>query len=403
MVLVLMIHHIDFGVDMMSKRSYFIIGGGTLQYNFVLKVKEMGFISHVFDYDPYCRCAAIADCFHLISIDEKEKILEMAKKYRPIAVQTVATELGNITACYIGERMGLYSNSYETALNTTDKSRMKRIFNANNIPNARYFEANSIENIDFKSMQFPVVVKPSDRSAGRGVVMVKDRHEFGIFFEKAMAESINKSVLIEEVMQGSQFSVETITYNGNHTIIAFTEEYFENGENVEGFVESHQIVPARIKNSEKSELSKLIVMVLDAFGIKYGASHIEVKLTDQGFKVIELASRMGGWRDMLINIAFGIDYNELLIQSTIGNIPKIDYLFSNYALVKMIFKKSEYIFYSDIKKNNPQLIVYDEVHNYHDAGITSLIDAGGFYYLRLSSKDIDYYTKAVLGEICSSD
>jgi carbamoylphosphate synthase large subunit len=276
-----MIYHIDWSIDMMSKQPYFIIGGGTLQYNFVSRVKEMGFTAHVFDYDPYCRCAEIADYFHLISIDEKEKILETVKKYHPIAVQTVATELGNITACYIGEKMGLHSNSYETALNTTNKSRMKKIFNANNIPNAKYFEADSIDNIDFKSIQFPVVIKPSDRSAGRGVVMVKDKYEFGIFFEKALAESINKSVLIEEVMRGSQFSVETISYNGNHSIIAFTEEYFENGENVEGFVESHQIIPARIKDADKSSLSKIIVTVLDTFGIKYGASHIEVKLTDQ--------------------------------------------------------------------------------------------------------------------------
>jgi biotin carboxylase len=361
----------------------------------------MGFTAHVFDYDPYCRCAEIADYFHLISIDEKEKILETAKKYHPIAVQTVATELGNITACYIGEKMGVCSNSYETALNTTDKSRMKKILNANSIPNAKYFEADLIDNIDFKSIQFPLVIKPSDRSAGRGVVMVKDKHEFGVFFEKAMTESRNKTVLIEEVMQGRQFSVETISYNRNHTIIAFTEEYFENGEDVEGFVESHNIVPARIKNSERFELSKIIIKVLDAFGIKYGASHIEVKLTNQGFKIIELASRMGGWRDMLVNIAFGIDYNELLIQSTIGNIPKINYLFNNYALVKMIFKESEYIFYSKVKKNNPQLIVYDEVHKYQDTEITSLIDAKGFYYLRLSSENIDYYAEAVLGDkIC---
>jgi biotin carboxylase len=245
--------------------------------------------------------------------------------------------------------MGLRSNSY-TALNTTDKSMMKKIFNANNIPNAKYFEVDSIYNIDFNSIQFPVVVKPSDRSAGRGVVMAKNKHEFDVFFKKAMAESINKRVLIEEVMWGSQFSVETISCNGNHAIIAFTEEYFENGENVEGFVESHQIVPARIKDAEKAELSKIIATVLDAFEIKYGASHIEVKLTNQGFKIIELASRMGGWRDKLISIAFGIDYNELLIQSTIGNMPKINYLFNNYALVKMIFKKVNIIFTQMLKR-----------------------------------------------------
>jgi hypothetical protein len=84
-----MVYHIDWGIDMVAKQAYFIIGGGTLQYNFVSMVKEMGFTDHVFDYDPYCRCAGIADYFHLISIDEKEKILETAKNiirlpYRPL-------------------------------------------------------------------------------------------------------------------------------------------------------------------------------------------------------------------------------------------------------------------------------------------------------------------------------
>ena len=116
------------------KKKYFIIGGGTLQIDFVLKVKQKGFEAHVFDYNPDCVCADIADVFHCISIDDKEGILEIAMKLNPIAIQTVATELGNLTACYVGESLELNNNTYQVALNTTDKSLMKKVFAKNETP-----------------------------------------------------------------------------------------------------------------------------------------------------------------------------------------------------------------------------------------------------------------------------
>ena len=110
----------------MNKKDFFIIGGGSLQVKFINKVKEAGYIAHVFDYNPECEGKQCADYFHLLSIDDIEGIYSVAQQFHPVAVQTVATEMGNITACAIGERLGLRNNSLETALDTTDKSRMKK-------------------------------------------------------------------------------------------------------------------------------------------------------------------------------------------------------------------------------------------------------------------------------------
>ena len=207
------------------KKKYFIIGGGTLQIDFVLKVKQKGFEAHVFDYNPDCVCADIADVFHCISIDDKEGILEIAMKLNPIAIQTVATELGNLTACYVGESLELNNNSYQVALNTTDKSLMKKVFAKNEIPNAMFIKARSKDEVDIENLKFPVVVKSSDRSAGRGVTFANNVEEFNAAFQVAYDESINKIVLIEEYLQGKQYSVETISCNGKHEIVAITEEF----------------------------------------------------------------------------------------------------------------------------------------------------------------------------------
>lgn len=86
-------------------KHFFIIGGSSLQRNFLHCVKKAGFISHVFDYDKNCVCKDEADFFHLISVDEKEQILALALKYQIAGIGTSASELGNITACYVGEKL----------------------------------------------------------------------------------------------------------------------------------------------------------------------------------------------------------------------------------------------------------------------------------------------------------
>lgn len=68
---------------------------------------------------------------------------------------------------------------------------------------------------------------------------------------------------------------------------------------------------------KKKIIQNEIIKVLNAFNINFGASHIEIKLHNNIVKIIEIASRMGGWRDVLAYHSYGIDYLQLLIQSSL--------------------------------------------------------------------------------------
>ncbi|MCW1864134.1 ATP-grasp domain-containing protein, partial [Campylobacter jejuni] len=104
-----------------------------------------------------------------------------------------------------------------------------KVFERNNINHAKYFILKDEKDLE-QIANFPVVVKPSDRSAGRGVVKVFDKENLKKYFYKAKDFSYNKIVLAEEVLKGRQFSVETISSHGKHQIIAITEEYLREGE-----------------------------------------------------------------------------------------------------------------------------------------------------------------------------
>ncbi|EJQ2689053.1 ATP-grasp domain-containing protein, partial [Campylobacter jejuni] len=371
-----------------------IIGGGDLQADLVLHAKK-DFITHVFDYNENCFCKDLADYFHPISIADKEKILELAIKFNIVGIATAATELGNLTVCYIGEKLNLGTNSYECAKNTTDKSLMKKVFERNNINHAKYFILKDEKDLE-QIANFPVVVKPSDRSAGRGVVKVFDKENLKKYFYKAKDFSYNKIVLAEEVLKGRQFSVETISSHGKHQIIAITEEYLREGEFANDFLETQQLIPARINHFEKQLIESEIIRVLNAFKINFGASHIEIKLHNNIVKIIEIASRMGGWRDVLAYHSYGIDYLQLLIQSSLKQeLKKVNTKAKNFCLVKMIFTKEDYLFYKKIKSLYPEFIIKEKIHFNNVENFdysSSLMDSKGYYYIKIKlNEDINVF------------
>ncbi|HDZ4294347.1 TPA: ATP-grasp domain-containing protein [Campylobacter jejuni] len=378
----------------MKNKHFFIIGGGDLQADLVLHAKK-DFITHVFDYNENCFCKDVADYFHPISIADKEKILELAIKFNIVGIATAATELGNLTVCYIGEKLNLGTNSYECAKNTTDKSLMKKVFERNNINHAKYFILKDEKDLE-QIANFPVVVKPSDRSAGRGVVKVFDKENLKKYFYKAKDFSYNKIVLAEEVLKGRQFSVETISSHGKHQIIAITEEYLREGEFANDFLETQHLIPARITHHEKKIIQNEIIKVLNAFKINFGASHIEIKLHNNIVKIIEIASRMGGWRDVLAYHSYGIDYLQLLIQSSLKQeLKKINTKAENFCLVKMIFTKEDYLFYKKIKSLYPEFIIKEKIHFNNIENFdysSSLMDSKGYYYIKMKlNEDINVF------------
>lgn len=369
-------------------KHFFIIGGSSLQRNFLHCVKKAGFISHVFDYDKNCVCKDEADFFHLISVDEKEQILALALKYQIAGIGTSASELGNITACYVGEKLNLGTNSYQTALNTTDKSKMKEIFKRFNIPSASYLVVQDIKELEKLDLKFPLVIKPSDRSAGRGVMLVRDKSELLEHFEYCQSLAYNKKVLLEEVLYGKQFSVETISSHSKHRIITITEQYLHDSND---FCETQQLIPARLSDNEQTLIHKECLRAIEAFDIKFGAAHIELKLNKNKINFIEIASRTGGFRDELIHNAFGVDYNELLLKSILKeNLPDFSLKARQYCLVKIIFTKKDFEFYKAIKAGKAKMLVRDECANIKENagdeffnGFSNLLDAKGYYYLNI--------------------
>lgn len=357
-------------------KNYIIIGGSELQRDFIEKVKENEFIAHVVDYDPYCIGAKIADYFHCISIDDLSAVLGLAKSLNIAGISTVATEQGNITANYVAEELGLATNGFVATLNTTDKARMKKVLQSHNIATPISTEVRSEQELLSLNAQYPVIVKASDRSAGRGVALAKNAQELLCYYREAVEVSFNKVVLVEEYVDAPQYSVETISSQGQHQIVAITQMGFSGPPH---FVETTHRLPALLSKQEVQLISQFAIDSLKAFDIKFGACHIEIRMPEKP-TMIEIASRMGGWRHWMVESALSVDYLQLILDASLNKPvafhPNTE---PKSAVVRTIFGLKDYHEYLDRKKKNTNFVIDLVKQEQPNGDATNLIEAHGFY------------------------
>lgn len=363
-------------------KHIFILGGSKEQLDLIFEAKRFYFIIHLFDSDENCYAKKYSDYFYNICISNKEDILKKARQIKPLVVTTVATEIGNLTACYVAQKLGLNTNSYDVAINTTNKFKMKNILNDNNIKTAK---ASIISKETINWDIIPAIIKPIDSSAGRGISYVKYLEDItNEKIDNALQFSKSKKVLIEEYIKGKQFSIETVSSKGEHHLVAITEEYTSLPPNI---IETKQLIPARIDDKLKERIKHFGFQILNAFKIEFGAAHIEIKLTENNdLYVIELASRMGGWRSELINFSLGINYVQLHLLSLLGKDINFKPSKDETAIVKLIISKEDYDELSEFRENNSSYLIDDiDMNTFKNS--KHLSDLNGFYFIHIQNKD----------------
>lgn len=97
--------------------------------------------------------------------------------------------------------------------------------------------------------------------------------------------------MIEEFVEGTEYSVEYISYKGKHRFLAMTLKYTTGDPN---YIETGHVEPAPIDEKMLSRVKDVVEKALCTLKVQNGASHSEVKIDDEGnIKIIEIGARMG--------------------------------------------------------------------------------------------------------------
>lgn len=302
-------------------RNIAIIGASYLQLPLIEKAKDMGYITHVFAWKADDVGERAADFFYPISIVEKEEILEICREIGICGICSIASDLAVITVDHVAGALGLTGNSPECTANCTNKYFMRKALMSGGDPVPRVYSFGENVKGGGDGLTFPVIVKPTDRSGSRGVSIVRNENELGAAAERALYESFEKRLVVEEYIEGDEYSLEGISWNGRHRILAMTKKYTSGPPH---FIETGHMEPAPVDADTRLRAERVVVHALCTLGIRYGASHSEVKIREDGsIWIIEIGARMGGdcIGSDLVPASCGIDYVKAVIETACGIEP----------------------------------------------------------------------------------
>lgn len=305
----------------MKEKNLAIIGATYFQLPLILKAEEMGYTTHVFAWEAGDVGESSADFFYPISIVEKDEILSKCREIGICGICSIASDLAIITVNYVAEKMGLTGNSMICTKKSTNKHLMRRAFEKGGDPSPRSVMVYKDTDLSSLELEYPIIVKPTDRSGSRGIQKLISPKFLENAVDKAMSLSFEKKALVEEFAEGQEYSVEFISYHGKHHFLALTQKYTTGAPH---FIETGHLQPAPIGQRTLERIISVVVHALDTLGIENGASHSEIKIdSKEQIKIIEIGGRMGGdcIGSHLVRYSTGYDFMAMVIQISVGMEP----------------------------------------------------------------------------------
>lgn len=252
---------------------------------------------------------------------ETHDIEEVASVVGSVADRTGVAALLTFSEYYVetvsdvARRFGLPFLDPECARTCRDKHRLRQVLRDAGLGHPEFRLAREVEEAARAGSElgFPCVVKPPDESSSLGVRRVESVEEL-IAAVRPLLERLENdrgqraagTVLVEQYLDGPEFSVETLTLPGGPPhVIGVTAKHLSRPPL---FVEVGHDFPADLPGELETAVVEEAERALDAVGYDFGPAHLELRLTSGGPVTVEINPRLaGGMIPALVEHALGID------------------------------------------------------------------------------------------------
>ncbi|WP_194904243.1 GNAT family N-acetyltransferase [Catenulispora rubra] len=320
----------------MGRHILFVLGAHTCVPSDPLQAaRELGARSLVFTPSaPTCaEDAHLMDAVEVIHLDRPDEAIELARKYhaeQPISAVVSYEDGASVLAARITEELGLLGHPVEAAVAAVDKPTMKQRFIAAGVRTAEHLVADDEDDaVAFaQRIGYPVVVKPCRGGASQGVMRANDETELRANYRRLRrivrdygldnGGRPNRAQLVERYLPGSEISVELIVVHGRPQVTTV----FEKPRPLTGpfFEETIYLTPPRLDEDVKAAAEQLAVDAAAALGLYHGPAHCEIRVSDDGLYVLEVAGRLlGGSCARVFRDCLGTDIHPLLLSLAMGD------------------------------------------------------------------------------------
>lgn len=304
-------------------KTLLILGAGLDQILGIKKAREMGIYTIALDGNHNASGKEYADEFYTVSIKHIEQIenfinTKLTKKID--GVIAFGVDIPYIIT-QTAELLGVnYTINLASAKISEDKFESKEFMKKNSIPIPSYKLVKNINDIKnfTKEYGFPIILKPVDNSAARGISFIQNLENIEKYYDYALEFSKQKKVLVEKYLEGPQISTESFVIDGKIYNIGFSDRNYDDMEKfLPNIIENGGDLPSLyLKERHRNELEEALFSIAKKLNIKNGVIKGDIVIHNDKLHIIEFALRLSGGNFSTVEIpeSTGVDFIKIAIK-----------------------------------------------------------------------------------------
>ncbi|WP_405616644.1 ATP-grasp domain-containing protein [Streptomyces sp. NBC_01508] len=241
----------------------------------------------------------------------------------PVLAVGGLSETTQYLAAAVAQELGLPYASRRTIELSRDKYEMRRVLRARGLDGTESRVVSDARGIETFAAEYgyPIVLKPRDGQGKMGFSLLRDAGAVAGALERFETQTPHSEMLVEQFLEGEEYSVEAFSEGGEHQVICVTKKF----KDPQTFVEIGHCVPAPVGPDAERAMTDFALQVLDAIEVENGPSHTEIMLGPDGPRVVETHARLpGGAVVNLIDMLTGVDLDELWIRQLAGDSVRME-------------------------------------------------------------------------------
>ncbi len=184
---------------------------------------------------------------------------------------------------------------------------------------------------------FPLIVKSASSTGSKDVLRASDLEQLQRHIRKLREKNPDEPIIIEEFIEGEQYLVEAIVHERKLQIAGVVQQEITYGKR---FIITGYGVLATVPKHVNDSITQIMESIIEKFDIQNGAMHVEMRLTGNGWRLIEINPRIsGGAMNKMLKAAFGFDLVEETLKLYLGQRPSLiqkqrNFVFTQYVVIE---------------------------------------------------------------------
>ena len=310
-------------------KKLLILGGDHFTIPVVEAAKKQGYYTITCDYLPDNVAHKVSDEYVNFSTTDKDGVLEWAKQNQIDGIVTF-TDSGVVTTAYVQHHLGLPQiGPLESVEILQNKDRFRKFLTDNgfNVPRAKGYTNYDEVIQDITWYHWPVIVKPVDSAASKGVTRVDRKEDLKDAVNYALQYSASKRFIVEEFIEkeGCSSDSDCFTLNGKLVVATYSAQRFdENADNP--YAPAGFSWPSTFSKEQEDYLTSELQRLLSLLGMMTSVYNIETRVgTDGKPYIMEVSPRGGGNRlSEMVRFSTGADMITAAVRSAVGDTVEIE-------------------------------------------------------------------------------